>query len=153
MATYTERPYSEAPLWGPKGIMFGWRCTTRVYANGDIVQIAKVQRGNKIISSGIATADEMDTNAAPTMTSKLRLYDGTTEIILVTATAVQHGTTGGFVQYANVPAGFAYVVPTAGFRLEWVVTAALATAATGIVRVMVNMTGLCFGGEDFTAPS
>jgi hypothetical protein len=97
-----------------------------------------------------AARAELDTNAAPTATGKVRLNNGTTQVNLVDITAAQLGTANGVVVHGNVPAGINKLIEDDGFWVELVFDAAFATAATGVVVFGVQVTPNLWGGEQTT---
>lgn len=118
----------------------------RTYAEDDVVKGPKIAKGVKI-TDAIVASDELDSNGAPTMTGTLRLNNGTTQQNLVTVSAVSFGAAGGQVTRLNVPDGFNFVVPADGYWLEFVVDAAVATAASGRLAFGVAITNNLWGSE------
>lgn len=152
MATTTLTAFKTAPFYYPcAGSWLGVRAASATYANGDIIKGPKIQRDLKICEALVAN-EELDSNATPTATGKLRLYDGSTAVNLVSVAAATLGVDDGITRL-NVDDAAFYVVPTEGFWLEFVFDAAFATAAAGVIAFGVAVSPIMWGGESPIAPS
>lgn len=153
MATYSETPQKEAPFWhptGPENLAF--RCATRIYANGDIVKLWKLERDTKIVHAVVGN-ERLDSNGVPTLAGVLRLNDGTTQVTLVTCGTAILGAAAGSVTFTTNQAAVGYILPTRGFWLEFFFTAGPATAVTGILSFGVQLSFIHFGGESPLRPT
>lgn len=148
---YTEPSAYDGPWYRPYSDRLICRTTSRTYANGDKVRLFNVGMGVKF-GDGLALNDELDTNAAPTMTGVIRVTNGTTTKKLISITAATLGTAGGATRVNEIE-GLGFVTPALGYWVEFVVTGAVATAGAGILAVDLGVTGLCFKGEDPTRPT
>lgn len=127
------------------------RQVARTYANGDIIKGPKIERDLKIVEA-IVGNDELDSNASPTATGKLRVTDGTTTVNVVAVTAATLGVDDGITRL-NQFAALGYVIPTRGFWFEFVFDAAFATAASGQICFGLWVCPLMWGGEGPLTPS
>lgn len=147
--TYTNESYNYPPRF-PRGENIWLLCDepTREYATvNDKVLGPKVAKGCKITNAVLSFSDEFDEDATPAGICTVRLNDGTTQINLVTCTATQAGTAGGFVQYLNVPAGLNYIVESDGFWVEAIFTTAPDDVKTAILGFGVEVTNNLWGDE------
>jgi len=127
------------------------RQAAATYANGDIIKGPKLERDLKIVDA-IAAGGELDSNAPPTATAKLRLNDGSTQVNLISIDATTLGS-ADWVQRINLQAAVGYVIPTRGFWLELVFDAAFATAAAAALVFGVTVSPCMFGDEGPLAPT
>lgn len=126
------------------------RQAARTYANGDIIRGPYLERDLKICDA-IAAGEELDSNASPTATGKLRVTDGTTTVDVIAVTATQLGT-AGWVARLTEQAALGYVIPSRGFWMEFVFDAAFATAASGIITFGLTVSTNMFG-DSVLAPT
>lgn len=156
MATYLHKAFAEGPYWHPTSgaTALVFREPTRVYADGDILKLCKVERDLKIADASYA-GDRLDTNGAPTATGVLEITDGVTPLTLITFTTAHLGSATASARIARLdnPAMLGFVVPTRGYWLQVRFTAAFATAATGIIAAGVSVTALLFGQESALRPT
>jgi hypothetical protein len=155
MATYTEKSFNEGPFWHPTApFPLVFRTTSRTYANGDIVKLAKVERDTKILTAFYG-GDRLDTNGAPSAAGQLELYDGTTTVALIALTTeLSSATAASRTRFGLTnPDAVGYVVPTRGFWLQFRFTAALATAAAGVFGAGILGAGCMFGSESPLRPT
>lgn len=155
MATYNLAPYSQAPYFhATNGLQaIAGAAVTRIYASGDIVNLCRIQRGMKLIS-GRVVAPQLDSNVSPTLAGVLEMIDGVTTTTLVTVAAASFGAAAGVFASLTNPVAYNYVVQTkdTGATVRFRFTAGPATGASGILKLGVDVTGLCFGAEEVTAP-
>lgn len=154
MATiYTNPTFNDGP-W--QRAYFDWIVcppeASRTYANGDTIRGHHFATATKIAGAWVDLGTGLDSNATPTATAELRVTDGTTPIQVITITAAQ--VKAGGIYYMNTSAGAGFVCPlNSKYYVEFAVTAAVATAAAAVVQFGIGVTGLCYKGEDPTAPT
>jgi hypothetical protein len=153
MATYLSgaQDHTMYPIGAGGMFIMVPRQADRTYADGDIIKGPNLERDLKICDAIVAN-EELDTNASPTATGKLRVTDGTTTVNIVAVTAASLGTAGAITRITEEPA-VGYVIPTRGFRLEFVFDAAFATAAAGVIVFGVLVSPQMFGAESPLAPA
>lgn len=155
MATYTELQFNQSAWYLPTGGPgVAGQSASRTLANGDIIKFDQIQKDTKIMGLTVGS-DRLDTNGTPTMTGVWEITDGTTPLTLCTTTTANHGsaTASARVARLDVPSMIGYVVATAGYWLQFRVTAALATAAAGKVYYELALSARMNPGEGPHAPT
>lgn len=144
----TNQSYNYPPRFPRNDTWLMFDEPTREYPTvNDWVLGPKIAKGCKITNAVLSFSDEFDEDATPSGIATLRLNDGTTQVNLVTCTAVQAGTAGGFVQFLNVPAGINYIVESDGFWAEVIFTTAPDDPKTAILCAGVQISSNLWGDE------
>lgn len=155
MATYDETYFKDAPFWHPTGGGTpAGQTTARVYANGDIVRLHKLERDQKVMEVTLG-CDRLDTNGAPTLAFVFELTDGTSPITLATMIAASVGSATAATRIFRLdnPLAIGYVVPTRGFYLQFRATAGPATGASGKLYFAVRTSSVLTGSESPLRPT
>jgi len=146
MATYTSSQVSSGQIpineRGASFIVFGSIALTTALANNDIVQLATVPNGYKILNVTL-DVDPLDSNASPTLTGVVG--DATTAnkfITTIPATSLKTG----IVQVNNAVGSTGVVYPPAssggnagGTIIQFKATANPATWVNGTMRLAVEL--------------
>lgn len=152
MATYEETSFKARPWYHPTaGEHLAFRSPARTYAEDDVVKFFKLERAIKIADAVVANA-ELDSNVTPTATGILRLNNGTAQVDLVDVAAATLGVVDGVTRLNNL-AGLGFITPARGYWLEFVFTAAFATAAEGVLAVSLAVSALTYGSESPVYPT
>lgn len=150
--TITHVSHKTGPYYYPcASAWLGVRADSHTYESGDIIKGPKVMRDLKICDAVVAN-EELDSNATPTATAKLRLNNGSTQTNLVSVTAATLGVDDGFTRLNIDDAAF-FVVPANGYWLELIFDAAFATAAAGVIAFGIEVVGIMWGDESPIAPA
>lgn len=123
---------------------------SRIYVINDTVRGHHLGIATKI-AAGWIDLEPLDVNATPTATAQVHVTNGTTTKKIISLTAAQ--VKAGGIYYMNESEGAGFVCPASGYYLEFKILAAVATGQAGIVQFGIGVTGLCYKGEDPTAPT
>jgi hypothetical protein len=149
--TYSTIPFNSAIAFPVNGatMPLAHQEVARTYGLNDVVQLVRPERALKLVGAAIAWA-QLDSNGTPLMTAKMRANNGTSQQDIITVTAAQLGAAG--FQGMNVPAALGFIIPARGWWIEFLVTAAPATAASGAIYWKVDVSAAAYGDEDVTRP-
>jgi hypothetical protein len=128
------------------------RQADRTYAEDDVIRGPGVERDLKICDA-IVSGEELDTNASPTATAKLRLNHLTESAVNLVAIDATTLGTADWVVRLNLQAALGFVVPDRGYWLELVFDDAFATAAAGTICFGITVSPTNFGAESPLAPT
>lgn len=150
MADYYHESYHYPASFPQKQTWLLATQETREYANGDIVHAIKLRKGVRVLDAIFSYSDELDEDASPTATGKVRLYNGATAVNLIAITAAQLGTANGGVLRLTEPAALGHLVEDDGYELQFVVDAAVANPKTAIVKFGALITPVQWGTDQRT---
>ena len=146
MATYTETCHNDAPYYQPTngGLNFSWRTARGITFGTDTVELIHLERDTKIVGACVTSSAALGGTCA----GDLRLNDGSTTVDIISGASLVSADT---VTFANVADGIGYVVPTRGFWLEFLFTAAAANP--GELYVALWTSNVMFGDESVLEPA
>lgn len=143
MATYTETSFNEGPWYHPThSLNFAFRTTQGITFGADTIKLLQLERDTKIVDAIVTSSVALGGTTAAT----LRLNDGTTQVNIISAASLVAANT---VTRLNVAAALGYIIPTRGFWLELLLTAA---TNAGEIYVGLFTSNVMFGDEGPLAP-
>jgi len=110
-------------------------------AAADTYRLCKLPKRVTVADALIQTGD-LDSNGTPLLVFSLRITDGTTTKTIIHQTTV--GQAGGVIRptkIATTENGLGFTTTNKDFWLEILIDTGAATAAAGIFKVFVNLTG------------